>query len=144
MHRYRPVLRTYTGSRILEVGQIEFANGSGMLNAPAAAVLGLCLERRRFLAAVFIAPLAGCRKPVSEPAPIRVYSLRGEVVRLDSARRIATIKHEKIDGWMEAMTMDFPVREDRDLAALSPQRAVTAKVYVQDLEFWIGDVQARR
>jgi Cu/Ag efflux protein CusF len=43
---------------------------------------------------------------------------------------------------MEAMTMDFPVREDRDLKALSPGSAIVAKVYVQDLEFWIGAVEA--
>jgi protein SCO1/2 len=67
--------------------------------------------------------------------------MRGEVVRLDTRQRIATVKHGKIDGWMEAMTMDFPVREDRDLKALSPGSAIVAKVYVQDLEFWIGAVE---
>jgi hypothetical protein len=43
---------------------------------------------------------------------------------------------------MEAMTMEFPVREDRDLNALSPERAIVATVHVQDLEFWIADVKA--
>ena len=64
------------------------------------------------------------------------------MVRVDARRRIATIKHDKIDGWMEAMTMDFPVRDDRDLNALSRERVIVATVYVQDLEFWIGDVSA--
>jgi Cu/Ag efflux protein CusF len=85
--------------------------------------------------------LAACRKPGSESAPIRKYSLRGQVVRLDSTRRVATIKHEKIDGWMEAMTMDFPVQEDQDLTLLAPGRGISATVYVRDLEFWIGDVK---
>jgi Cu/Ag efflux protein CusF len=100
------------------------------------------LWRRRLLAALFAAALlAACRKPVSESAPIRKYSLRGRVVRLDSARRVATIKHEKIEGWMEAMTMDFPVRENRDLTLLSPGRGINATVYVRDLEFWVTDVK---
>jgi Cu/Ag efflux protein CusF len=45
----------------------------------------------------------------SEVAPVRKYPLRGHVIRLDIHRQIATVKHEKIEGWMEAMTMDFPV-----------------------------------
>ena len=107
------------------------------------------LSRRRLIAvavfgiALFSGSLASCRKTASETAPIRSYSLRGEVVRVDAGRRIATIRHEKIEGWMEAMTMDFPVRENRDLDELLPHRgAIVATVYVQDLEFWIGDVKS--
>ena len=95
-----------------------------------------------FVVAVFVACLAACRKTSSETAPIRKYSVRGKVVRLDTSRRIATIKHEKIEGWMEAMTMDFPIRADRDLKTLSRERVIVATVYVQDLEFWIADVSA--
>src|SRR5687768_6730229 len=98
-------------------------------------------SRRGLLAAVFAPALAACRKTRSETAPIREYRLRGHVVRLDTGQRIATIKHQKIEGWMDAMTMDFPVREDRDLKALSQARAIVATVYVQDLEFWIAGVQ---
>jgi protein SCO1/2 len=111
----------------------QFVNSDSLLTRRLAALL---------VVAVFVVPLASCRQTLSEPPPIRKYQLRGQVVRVDTGRRTATIKHETIEGWMEAMTMDFPVREDRDLNALSPERAIVATVHVQDLEFWIADVKA--
>jgi protein SCO1/2 len=60
---------------------------------------------------------------------------------LDPPRRIATIRHGKIEGWMEAMTMEFPVREGEDLSKLQPGNHIEATVYVQGLTFAIGGVR---
>jgi Cu/Ag efflux protein CusF len=51
------------------------------------------------------------------------------------------IRHQKICDWMGAMTMEFPVRNDRDFAALQPGEHITATVYIGDPEFWIANVQ---
>ena len=72
--------------------------------------------------------------------PIETYALTGEVVRVLPEEKIAVIKHDNIEGWMKAMTMEFPVKSDEDFAKLKPGARIEAKVYVQDLEFWIGDV----
>jgi len=71
------------------------------------------------------------------------YALKGEVVSVDPATRTAKIKHEKLGDWMEAMTMDFPVKDDADLARLKPGAQITATVYHQpeDLSYWIADVK---
>jgi Cu/Ag efflux protein CusF len=68
--------------------------------------------------------------------------LRGQVLRLDPQLRTATIKHQKICDWMEAMTMEFPVRSQRDFNTLKVGERITATVYIGDPEFWIGDVRA--
>ena len=74
-----------------------------------------------------------------EEAPKR-YKLHGEVVRLDSQGNLAIIRHQKIDGWMEAMTMTFPVKEAQDFTALHPDDCIDATVFVQEDAFWIGEI----
>jgi protein SCO1 len=83
--------------------------------------------------------LSGC-KTNPNPESVKQFELRGEVLKLDASQRIATIRHGKIDGWMEAMTMDFPVREGEALGNLQPGAHIQATVYVQSLTFSIGNV----
>jgi Cu/Ag efflux protein CusF len=90
---------------------------------------------------VVAAFLAGCSTSPKASEPMREFTLHGKVVRLNSTDRIATIRHEKIDGWMEAMTMEFPVREGEDLLKLGEGNQITATVYVQGMTFSIGNVQ---
>ena len=81
--------------------------------------------------------LAGCAKDV----PAHRYSLRGEILRVDPAAHTATIKHDKIDGWMDAMTMEFPVRDSKEFAALRTGENITATVFVTDSgPYWIGEI----
>jgi Cu/Ag efflux protein CusF len=92
---------------------------------------------RSFLV-VLVLLLAGCAKQ----APVHRYALRGEVVKVDAAAHTATIKHEKIDGWMEAMTMEFPVKDEKELAALRPGEHITATVFVSDAGvYWVGEIR---
>jgi Cu/Ag efflux protein CusF len=43
---------------------------------------------------------------------------------------------------MEAMTMDYPVKDQADLAKLSAGQPITATVFVQGQDFWIGEINA--
>jgi Cu/Ag efflux protein CusF len=85
--------------------------------------------------------LSGCAR--SAPAPPKEagakYPLRGQILRLDTTHRTATIKHERIEGWMEAMTMEFPV-EPSEFGRLHAGDRIRATVFVKDLDFWIGDI----
>jgi Cu/Ag efflux protein CusF len=71
----------------------------------------------------------------------RTCEMRGEVIRLDSQVRTATIKHEKICDWMEPMTMEFPLREAKDFEVLKPGLQITATVHIGDPEFWLSNVR---
>lgn len=107
------------------------------------------MTRRNILAAC--APLvAACacankREPSFDfGEPKARYSMRGEVLRLRPANRIAVIKHEKIDGWMDAMTMDFPVPDAQQFALLKDRMKIRATVLVNDSYFWLTDIQVEQ
>lgn len=70
----------------------------------------------------------------------RTCEVRGEVIRLDAQVRTAVVKHEKICDWMEAMSMEFPVRKQSDFDLLKPGQKITATVHIGDPEFWLSDV----
>ena len=101
--------------------------------------------------AISLLALVGCTKsePVAEKKalkavneePLRKYELHGEVARLDTENKTATIKHQAIGDWMGAMTMEFPVKEDADFKKLAPGKPVNATVFVQGLNYWVGDVK---
>ena len=77
-------------------------------------------------------------------APIHRYQLAGEILRLDSAAHVAVIKHGPIPGWMEAMTMEYKVEEENEYTKLRVGDQITATVFVQDLDYWIGEIHAAR
>ena len=99
--------------------------------------------RRRIPALLFLTVfLISCSQPAAETAkePPKQYQLHGEVVRVDPQNKTATINAQKIEGWMEAMTMEFPVRESKEFEKLAPGRHITATVYVTDDGYWIGNI----
>ena len=72
---------------------------------------------------------------------MKQYKVHGEIVRLDTQGRIAAIRHQKIQGWMDAMTMEFPVKTAPDFAALKVGDCIDATVFVQGMDYWIGEIQ---
>ncbi len=60
--------------------------------------------------------LTNCQKSQTQSqnasAEAKRYALKGKVVAVDKAKKTATIKHEDVEGYMPAMTMDFPVKDD--------------------------------
>ncbi len=69
------------------------------------------------------------------------YAMNGEVLRLTPDTRVAVIKHEKIEGWMEAMTMEFPVPSPEEFAKLKEGMTITATVEVNDLHYWLTGIK---
>lgn len=102
------------------------------------------MQSRRWFVCLPVA-LAACGGKRREPgfdfgeAKTR-YPMRGEVLRLRAENRIAVVKHEKIDGWMEAMTMEFPVPDAAEYAKLREGRTIRATVQVNDLHYWLTNI----
>lgn len=96
---------------------------------------------------LLVLALCACKekpvKPVSN-APIEKYKLAGVVVSLDSQGHVAKINGEKVEGWMEAMTMEYPVKDRSEFDKLHVGDHITATVFVQDLNYWIGDIHQAR
>ena len=69
------------------------------------------------------------------------YQLQGVIVRLDPQLQSATIKHGEIVGWMEAMTMEFPVASKDEFARLKEGQTIRATVTVRGFDFSVGGIQ---
>ena len=67
--------------------------------------------------------------------------MTGVVMRLDPQVRTAVIKHDDIKGWMEAMTMEFAIRDAKEFEKLTVGKRIAATVFVTDDEYWIGNIK---
>lgn len=84
-------------------------------------------------ATVLTTALAGCQNQpgssaASKPAGTKVYDVTGKVVSLDPAKKVVTLDHEDIPGFMKAMTMEFPVADAKLLDGMKPGDAVRGKI----------------
>jgi protein SCO1 len=97
-------------------------------------------ERRRtrialviFLAAFAVVPVACSKKAAPPPeSQAKRYHLVGKVVSIDKDQASVMIDGKEIVGFMAAMTMAYPVRDAKALAALGPGDEITADVVVAD------------
>jgi Cu/Ag efflux protein CusF len=95
---------------------------------------------RTFILSISLLALFGCQ----QQKPAKLYTVRGVIVKVDPAGKSAGIDAEKIDDWMEAMTMDYPVHDSKVLEGLKPGDHITATVHVpEDLNYWIDDVKKK-
>jgi protein SCO1/2 len=71
------------------------------------------------------------------------YALKGKVVAVDAANKKATIDHEAIEGYMEAMTMSFPIHADwvwQDLTVGSEIRADLVVDNTAKEPYWLENI----
>ncbi len=78
--------------------------------------------------------------PTKKEQP-KVYTLHGTVVKLDRETNLATIKGEKIPGWMAAMTMEYPVQDRNQYLSLHAGEKIEATVNVTSEGYWLTNVQ---
>jgi len=85
--------------------------------------------------------LVACAAPKAPPTAAKEFQMRGEVTGLDAGGHVATIKHEAIPGFMGAMTMGYPVKDQAEFSKLAVGEPITATVYQNGDDFWIGNIQ---
>jgi len=83
--------------------------------------------------------LIGCSQKAAPKPPVE-YQVRGEVIRVDPTAQLATVKGEEIQGWMPAMTMEYPVKDKQEFQKLKAGEQIQAKVLVQGADYWLADV----
>jgi Cu/Ag efflux protein CusF len=71
------------------------------------------------------------------------YPIEGEVKALDPAAKSATIAAGKIGDWMEAMTMEYPVKPDAEFQKLHVGDRIQATVVVNDDKYYVTDVKIK-
>lgn len=100
---------------------------------------------RYFLLILFsVFLISACQKAETQPqnasAEAKRYPLKGTVVAVDKAKKKATIKHEEIPDYMDAMTMDFPIREDWVWEDLIPGADIFAELVVDENGYWLEKI----
>jgi protein SCO1/2 len=78
----------------------------------------------------FSSLLAGCSAKSQSQVQSQRYHLVGKVVSVDTAEGILLVDHQAIPGYMDAMTMPYPVPYTVALAALGAGDEITADVVV--------------
>ncbi len=83
----------------------------------------------------------GCHH--EEAAKGKRYPMTGEIKALDVNQKSALIDAGKIGDWMEAMTMDYPVKPDAEFQKLHVGDRIEAVVVVLDPEpgYYVTDVK---
>jgi protein SCO1/2 len=74
-------------------------------------------------------------------APRDVYSVTGTVVEVQLAEKYIEIQHEKIPGYMAAMTMPFDVKDTNELAGLGAGDKVVFQMIVLTNDAWIEHIR---
>ena len=69
------------------------------------------------------------------------YPMQGEIMALDASAHTATIAAGKIGDWMEAMTMEYPVKPDAEFQKLHVGDRIEATVVVGDAAYYVTAVK---
>lgn len=99
---------------------------------------------RRLVTACLLVGVVGCsaqsaRDQPSSSSPAR-YQLKGKIVSIDKASKQLTVDHEAIPGFMGAMTMPYPVKDERALGNLSAGDQINAKVVSSNGSYWLEEI----
>jgi Cu/Ag efflux protein CusF len=84
--------------------------------------------------------LGGC---ASKPPEGKRYPMQGVVKSVDPRTKSAMIDAGKIGDWMEAMTMEYPVKPDSEFQKLQPGATIEAIVVVSDPGYYVTDVKVK-
>jgi len=77
---------------------------------------------------------------VSESGNLKRFPFKGKVVAVNKAKKSATIAHEEIKGYMDAMTMDFPIKDDWVWEDLAPESEIRAELVVSSGDYWLEQI----
>jgi len=89
------------------------------------------------MALVLALALAGC----GHKEEAKRYPMQGEVKAVDATAKTATIDAGKIGDWMEAMTMEYPVKPDAEWQKLHVGDRIEATVVVDSPAYDVTDVK---
>jgi Cu/Ag efflux protein CusF len=68
------------------------------------------------------------------------YQFDGAIVALDPANKTATIAASKIGDWMDAMTMEYPIKPDAEFVKLHVGDKIHATAVVKDPVYYVTDI----
>ncbi|HQR31336.1 MAG TPA: copper-binding protein [Blastocatellia bacterium] len=75
-------------------------------------------------------------KPATATDPERRYQLNGKIVSVEPELKQVTIEHQEIKGYMEAMTMPFPLRDEKLLNKVKKGDRIQATLVIGGEKGW--------
>ena len=96
------------------------------------------MTRRLTVILALALALAGCHSKLPEG---KRYPMQGEIKALDATARSATIDAGKIGDWMDAMTMEYPVKPDAEFEKLHVGDRIQATVVWVGPGYYVTDVK---
>ena len=87
---------------------------------------------RFFALAMALLLSSACARKHEPKGPAKHYHLSGRVISVNEKDQSASIDGNEIPGYMEAMTMDYPVANRSDLQKLHPGDRIEATLDVYD------------
>ena len=97
--------------------------------------LSALFPRALYLVAVCVL-LAACSASKSSGA--EHYDFKGKVIAVDRSKGEVTVDHEEVKGFMDAMTMAFPLRDADALNTVAPGDDIQATLVIaEDGSYWL-------
>ncbi len=90
----------------------------------------------RFFAALLFACLLVIPGAAQPNAGKKSYTLHGTIQAVKDADQKVTVKHDKIEGYMAAMTMDYKVADAAMMKQLKAGDEITATLYDGDFTLY--------
>jgi len=71
------------------------------------------------------------------------YEFDATVTAVDAANHSATLAAGPIGDWMDAMTMEYPIKPDSELAKLHVGDKIHATAVVKDPGYYVTDIKVK-
>ncbi len=65
-----------------------------------------------------------------QTAPVKHYAIQAEVISVNIPQKMVTVKHGEIPGLMPAMTMNYLVADEKQIAPLKPGDKISADLVI--------------
>ena len=63
------------------------------------------------------------------PAGKKQFVFKGKVEKVDASNKTLSVKSEKVDGWMDSMTMNYALDKEDALKKVKPGDEITVEAY---------------
>jgi protein SCO1 len=88
---------------------------------------------------------SACQKAETKNAPAasadaKRFPFKGTVISVNKPKNAATISHDEVPGYMDAMTMEFPIKDTWVMDELAPGAQINATLVVDKGDFYLERV----
>ena len=91
-------------------------------------------------------PMGPTPVPDVKNLPPKIYALTGKIGAIYREINTLEVEHETIPGYMEGMTMKFPVKDPKLIEGLKVGDRIQAKLHVSQNsgDWWLSDIRRKR